>query len=83
MTKKTFDCVEMKRAAAGKLAETLAGMSRQEELAFWQDRTRQLRKRQQEVSAQGVRSRIPRGQSAAGGTHPTHLTGWKACPTEE
>ena len=39
--KKTFDCVEMKRAAAGKLAETLAGMSRQEELAFRQDRTRQ------------------------------------------
>ena len=31
--KKTFDCVEMKRAAAG--------MSRQEELAFRQDRTRQ------------------------------------------
>ena len=56
MKRKTFDCVQMKRAAAEKLSETLAGMSREEELAFWEERTRQLRQRQQGVSAESVPS---------------------------
>jgi hypothetical protein len=47
--KKTFDCVEMKRRKAARLTTLLDGMSREEQFAFWQERTQGLRKLQQEA----------------------------------
>ncbi|MBN1322105.1 MAG: hypothetical protein JXA87_14835 [Thermoleophilia bacterium] len=49
--KKAFDCVEMKRRGARILLDKLAGMTRQEELAFWRERTDALRKRQGRADA--------------------------------
>ena len=60
MNKKTFDCVEMKRDGAQRLRERLAGMTRQQQLDFWRERTDALRRR-----AEAVRENSPRGQSAS------------------
>lgn len=60
MTKKNFDCVEMKREGAKRLRERLAGMTRQQQLDFWRERTDALRRR-----AEAVRENSPRGQSSA------------------
>lgn len=61
MTKKTFDCVEMKREGARRLRERLAGMTRQQQLDFWRERTDTLRRR-----AEAVRENSPHGESASG-----------------
>ena len=44
---KKFDCVEMKHQGAEILFEKLAILSPEEELAFWQKRTKELRESQQ------------------------------------
>ncbi len=49
MTKKTFDCVEMKREGARRLRERLAGMTRQQQLEFCRERTDALRRRAEAV----------------------------------
>ena len=41
----TFDAIAMTRQAALRLHETLAPMTPEEELAFWRERTRELRER--------------------------------------
>jgi hypothetical protein len=46
---KEFDCVEMKRKGAEVLRKKLAGMTLEEELKFWQERTKELKKEQQEL----------------------------------
>ena len=51
MKTKTFDCVEMKRQGAGKVQQELAGMTLEEEIAFWQSGTEQLRQRQRQIRA--------------------------------
>ncbi len=43
MKKKDFDCVEMKRHGAEKVAEQTKNMSRQQELEFWRQQTQALR----------------------------------------
>jgi len=43
MTTKTFDCVEMKRQGAERLQEKLAGMTRDERLAYWAERNEQFK----------------------------------------
>jgi hypothetical protein len=43
MKTKTFDCVEMKRRGAEALQEKLASLTQAEQLAWWQERTEQLR----------------------------------------
>ena len=48
-TKKTFDCVRMKRQGAERVMEQLRGKSFQEQLEFWQKGTEDLRRRQQEL----------------------------------
>ena len=48
-TKKTFDCVEMKHRGAEEVQKTLAGMTPEEELAYWQSGTKDLRRRQEEL----------------------------------
>ena len=53
MKTKTFDCVEMKRRGAEEVQAALAGLTPEEELAFWQSGTAQLERRQAEVRAAG------------------------------
>ena len=36
-TKKTFDCVEMKRRGAERIYNQIANMTLEEQLAFWQN----------------------------------------------
>jgi hypothetical protein len=46
MKTKKFDCVQMKRVGAAKVLEQTAALSKQQELAFWRERSRHLRQRQ-------------------------------------
>ncbi len=48
-TKKTFDCVEMKRRGAERIYNQIANMTLKEQLAFWRERTELLRKDQQTI----------------------------------
>jgi len=48
---KPFDCVEMKHKGAELVQARLAGMTREEQLAYWERRGRELLARQQEVIA--------------------------------
>lgn len=41
-TKKSFDCIAMKREGAIEVRKRLAGMSREEELRYWQQETDRL-----------------------------------------
>ncbi len=43
MKTKTFDCIDMKRRSAKVLQEKLAHLSPAEQLAWWQERTEELR----------------------------------------
>ncbi len=43
MKTKGFDCVKMKRLGAEKVREEPATMTREEEVRFWQERSRELR----------------------------------------
>ncbi len=47
--KKTFDCVEMKRQGALRVQAILDGMTREEQLAWWAERGRELRERQAQL----------------------------------
>ncbi|MDE2997460.1 MAG: hypothetical protein OXU79_00105 [Gemmatimonadota bacterium] len=47
-TKKTFDCVEMKRRGAERIQSLTAGMTMEEQLVFWKKRTELLQQSQQE-----------------------------------
>lgn len=47
--KKTFDCVAMKRRGAEKIYKQIAGMTVEQELAFWQQRTDALKQRQHTI----------------------------------
>ena len=48
-TKNKFDCVKMKRRGAERIYKQIVNMTLEEQLAFWQERTKLLRKRQQTV----------------------------------
>jgi hypothetical protein len=62
MKAKTFDCVEMKHRGAEKIREQTKGMTLEQELEFWQERSRILKRRQQSIkrelhaSAEGQRA---------------------------
>jgi len=49
MRAKKFDCVAMKRRGAAKIYEATKDMTLQKRLAFWQQRTRELRREQQRL----------------------------------
>jgi hypothetical protein len=51
MKPKTFDCVEMKQRGAEKVQEEIARMTPEEEIAFWQNGTEELRQKQQKLRA--------------------------------
>ena len=42
MKKKAVDCVEIQHQGAAKVQEELAGMTREEQLDYWQQRTAEL-----------------------------------------
>ena len=46
MTTREPECVVLKRRGAEYVAQLLSGKSKQEELAFWAERTERLRSRQ-------------------------------------
>jgi hypothetical protein len=52
MRTKTFDAVEMKRRGAEALHAKLAGLTPEQELEFWRQRTEELLKRQKGLQAQ-------------------------------
>jgi hypothetical protein len=45
MKNKEFDCVEMQDRAALRIHETLKGMTREEELAYWRERSEEAQKK--------------------------------------
>lgn len=47
--KKKFDCVGMKHLGAEKVYEKISGMTRAQELIFWQKQSQHLQKRQEAV----------------------------------
>jgi hypothetical protein len=47
MKTKGFDCVEMKRLGAEKVREKTATMTREEEIRFWRERSRELLQRRE------------------------------------
>lgn len=53
MKAKTFDCVEMKHRGVEEAQEQTKGMTLEQELAFWRERSRILRQRQE--TAKGER----------------------------
>jgi hypothetical protein len=52
MKTKRFDCVQMKRLGAAKVREQTATLSKEQELAFWRERSAHLRQRQAALKAQ-------------------------------
>lgn len=46
MKTKTFDCVEMMHRGADKIMEEIKGMTREQQLAYWETETEELRKLQ-------------------------------------
>ncbi|MHB0999510.1 MAG: hypothetical protein ACYC27_09710 [Armatimonadota bacterium] len=49
--KKTFDCVEMKHKGAEKVQAMLSAMTLDEQVAYWERRGKELRKRQAAIRA--------------------------------
>ena len=49
--KKPFDCVEMQHQGAERVQARLAGMTREEQLAYWERRGHELLERQKEMIA--------------------------------
>jgi hypothetical protein len=53
---KALDCVEMKREGAEHVRKLTQGMSRDQKLKFWADRTRELEERQRLAREEQKRS---------------------------
>lgn len=51
MKTKKFDCVKMKHLGAEKVIEKTKGMTREQELKFWRERSKELIERQCILSA--------------------------------
>jgi len=49
MKTKKFDCVDMKRRGAERVRQQLEGKSFDEEMKYWAEKTKKLRKLQKEV----------------------------------
>jgi len=59
MKAKTFDCVEMMHRGAKNIRKQTKGMTKEQELAFWRERSKSFRQRQKAAQrqAQGVENR--------------------------
>ena len=51
-SKKTFDCVELQHEGGRRIAERTAGMTIDEEVAYWAERTELMRREIAEARAQ-------------------------------
>jgi hypothetical protein len=51
MKTKKFDCVQMKHLGAARVQEHTATMTKEQELAFWQERSQHLRRHQEALKA--------------------------------
>jgi len=51
--RKTFDCVEMKRQGAARIHERLRGMTVEQQIAYWQERSETFQREQACLSEQG------------------------------
>lgn len=49
---KKFDCVEMKRTAQERILRETQGMTREQELAYWREKTETMRREQQTLQEQ-------------------------------
>jgi len=56
MKTKKFDCVEMKHLGAEKVQEQIAGMTREEEIRFWKERSQYLRQHQEAIKKEQSKS---------------------------
>ena len=65
MKKKAFDCVEMKRQGARRVLAETAGMTFEEEITYWQERSEAYRRWQR--SAQEGTCRMPPSLRRKGG----------------
>jgi hypothetical protein len=54
---KTFDCVEMQHEGGARVTERLAPMTMEQRVAYWRERTRELRERQATLRRQQVAER--------------------------
>jgi hypothetical protein len=52
MKTKNFDCVEMKRRGAKLVRQRLAGMTREQEIEYWRQRSEQFQRDQERLVAQ-------------------------------
>ncbi len=59
MKTKTFDCVEMKRRGAELLRQRLAGMTLEQEIEYWRQRSEQFEREQERLRAQAERAEKP------------------------
>ena len=56
MKTRKFDCVEMKHRGAEKVQEQIAGMTREEEVRFWKERSQHLRRHQEDIKKEESKS---------------------------
>ncbi len=49
MKTKTFDCVEMKRQGALRIHEQLKGMTVEQQIAYWRQRSEEFRREQEDL----------------------------------
>ena len=68
MKTKTFDCVEMKHQGAKQLKKKIDQFTDQEKLAFWSERTHELRQRLATAKAQ----KDPPGNKPSAASSTTH-----------
>ena len=54
---KKFDCVEMKRKCQSKVRSKLKGMTREQELAYWQGRDQELKAEQEQLRRERRKTR--------------------------
>ncbi|MGQ9650404.1 MAG: hypothetical protein ACUVXJ_09865 [Phycisphaerae bacterium] len=52
MKTKTFDCVEMKRRGAERVRQRLAGMTIEQEIEYWRQRSEQFQRDQERLQSQ-------------------------------
>jgi hypothetical protein len=55
MKAKTFDCVEMMHRGAEEIRKKIRGVTKEEQIEFWRERSEQLRRRQSKAEGEGKR----------------------------
>lgn len=53
MESKGFDCVEMKRRGSELVRQRTEGMTREQELAYWRERTAEMKRRREDAKRRG------------------------------